>query len=70
MFNQQLDADENQPQPSSDAGVWKIGDRAYYYFLSDSESSFVFFQSGNDNLIKLESDFLDSDGFRRVLGDI
>jgi hypothetical protein len=54
----------------SDAGTWKIEGRAYYYFLSDSESSFVFFQSGNDNVIKLESDFLDSDGFRRVLGDI
>ncbi|MCL7943632.1 hypothetical protein [Marinobacter sp. ATCH36] len=54
----------------ADAGAWKIEGQAYYYFLSDSNSSFVFFQSGNGNLIKLESDFLDSDGFRRMLGDI
>lgn len=54
----------------ADAGVWKIEGKPYYYFLSDSDSSFVFFQSSNGNLIKLESDFLDSDGFRRMLGDI
>ena len=54
----------------AETGVWKIEGKAHYYFLSDSDSSFVFFESNNGNLIKLESDFLDSDGFRRVLGDI
>ena len=54
----------------TDTGSWKIEGDAYYYFLSDSDSSFVFFESNNGNLIKLESDFLDSHGFRRVLGDI
>ncbi|UQG54975.1 hypothetical protein MIH18_18350 [Marinobacter sp. M3C] len=53
-----------------DSGTWKIADKVYYHFLSDQGASFVFFQSNNGNLIKLESDFLDSDGFRRVLGDI
>jgi len=54
----------------TDAGIWKAADRAYYFFLPDQGSSFVFFQSNNGNLIKLESDFLDSDGFRRMLGDM
>lgn len=54
----------------ANAGIWKIADRAYYYFLSDQGASFVFFQSNNGNLIKLESDFLDSDGFRQMLSDI
>ncbi|NVD36753.1 hypothetical protein [Marinobacter lutaoensis] len=54
----------------ADTGIWKVSDRVYYYFLSDQEPSFVFFQSDKGNLIKLESDFLDSDGFRRVLGDL
>lgn len=52
----------------AETGVWKIAGKAYYYFLSDSDSSFVFFESSDGNLIKLESDFLDSDGFRQVLG--
>lgn len=53
----------------ADAGAWSAPERTYYHFLSDQKSSFVFFQSSNGNLIKLESDFLDSEGFRRVLGD-
>jgi len=54
----------------TDSGVWKVGNRAYYYFLSDQDTSFVFFETDNGNLIKLESDFLDSGGFRRTLGGI
>lgn len=50
-----------------DSGTWEIGDKAYYHFLSDQGASFVFFQSNNGNLIKLESDFLDADGFLRML---
>lgn len=53
-----------------DSGIWKIADKVYYHFLSHQGASFVFFESNNGNLIKLESDFLDSDGFRRVLGDL
>lgn len=53
----------------ADAGTWQTADRTYYHFLSDQNPSFVFFQSSNGNLIKLESDFLDSEGFRKVLGD-
>ncbi|EMP56299.1 hypothetical protein MSNKSG1_10508 [Marinobacter santoriniensis NKSG1] len=51
----------------TDSGTWKIANRAYYYFLSAQDPSFVFFQSKDGNLIKLESDFLDSDGFRAIL---
>jgi hypothetical protein len=53
----------------ADVGTWQIADRTYYHFLSRQDPSFVFFQSSNGSLIKLESDFLDSEGFRRVLGD-
>lgn len=51
----------------ADAGTWKIANRVYYYFMSAQDSSFVFFQSKDGNLIKLESDFLDSDGFRQMV---
>ena len=54
----------------ADSGIWKIGGKTYYFFLSDPGSSFVFFQSDNGNLIKLESDYLNSDGLRKILGDI
>lgn len=52
----------------TDSGVWKVENRAYYYFLSDQDTSFVFFETDTGNLIKLESDFLDSSGFLRILG--
>ncbi|MCK7550993.1 hypothetical protein [Marinobacter goseongensis] len=50
------------------SGAWKGEDR-YYYFLSDSERSFVFFRSQAGHLVKLESDFLEARDFRALLGD-
>lgn len=50
-------------------GVWEGEDRNYYYFLSDSERSFVFFSSQAGHLVKLESDFLEARDFRALLGD-
>ncbi len=52
----------------SDSGVWRSDERDFYYFLSDDDRSFVFFNSNNERLIKLESDFLDANGLRAVLG--
>lgn len=51
------------------SGAWKGEDRDYYYFLSDSERSFVFFRSQAGHLVKLESDFLEARDFRALLGD-
>jgi len=53
----------------SDAGIWEREGKTYYHFLSDQDASFVFFESGDGNLIKLESDFLNAEGFLNVLGE-
>ena len=50
------------------SGAWKGEDRDYYYFLSESERSFVFFSSESGHLVKLESDFLEARDFQTVLG--
>jgi hypothetical protein len=52
----------------SDSGVWRDDQQDFYYFLSDNERSFVFFSTSDGRLVKLESDFLDSEGLREVLG--
>jgi hypothetical protein len=52
----------------ADAGIWESEGKTYYHFLSDQNTSFVFFESDDGNLIKLESDFLNAEGFLNVLG--
>ncbi|MGQ7273984.1 hypothetical protein [Marinobacter sp. V034] len=49
-------------------GQWKGKKREYYFFLKDEKPSFIFYTLTDGSVIKLESDFMDKQGFREMLG--